>query len=60
VIIATSIYNDVLKSYGGYSRQALLFIGFGWLAATIALAIILKKSSWRNLDIVSERGQEID
>ena len=60
IIIATSIYDDVSKSYGGYSRVAVLLIGCGWLAATIALAIILKKSLWRNLDIVSERAREID
>ena len=60
VIITTSIYGDVVKSYGGYSRKAVLLIGFGWMVATVVVALIFKRSSWRNVDIVSDDVRQTD
>ncbi|UCD59164.1 MAG: sodium-dependent transporter, partial [Candidatus Hydrogenedentota bacterium] len=60
VILVSSIYNDLLKSYGGYSRTSVLVIGFGWLAATVAVALIFKRSLWRDVEIGNEKAIDVD
>lgn len=48
VILVSSIYSDVVSSYGGYDRSAVLLIGTGWLAMTVTVAFLFKRSGWKN------------
>ncbi len=38
IITAWSIHDEFSKPYGGYSTQALVFVGFGWVMATFLLS----------------------
>ncbi len=49
-LIDRSLTEELLSPYGpagGYSAWALVGIGLGWLVATLLLAIIIDRHSWR-------------
>lgn len=48
MVLLFSIYNEIVIPYGGYSRSATLIIGFGWLLATLLIAIGLSRLKWRD------------
>ncbi|HDS59659.1 MAG TPA: sodium-dependent transporter [Thermoplasmatales archaeon] len=50
VVLLFSVYNEIVIPYGGYSRSATMVIGFGWLLATLLIAIGLSRLKWRTDD----------
>lgn len=47
IILFSDLITEMKKPYGGYSWHALFFIGWLWVLATIAAAIIIARKKWR-------------
>lgn len=48
IILIYTIVEEVMASYGGYSRAATLTIGLGWIITTFIMALILYREKWKN------------
>ncbi len=48
IILLTDIATEIRKPYGGYSWQAVFFIGWMWLLATLAAAVAIARKKWRS------------
>ena len=41
VLVDTSLAHEIAKPYGGYHRNAVLWLGVGWLGGTLLIAFVL-------------------
>ncbi len=47
IILLSDIAGEIKKPYGGYSWQAIFFIGWLWILATLAISIVIARGKWR-------------
>ena len=46
VILLSDIIVEVREPYGGYSWQAIFFVGWLWILATLAAAVFIARRKW--------------
>jgi NSS family neurotransmitter:Na+ symporter len=46
-LLDRSLAQEVAEPYGGYSPEAVIGIGVGWLLVTLVIAIVIDLHSWR-------------
>lgn len=47
VMLVSGVWENFQKPYGGYSWNAVLILGAGWVSATLIAALIFKQARWK-------------
>lgn len=47
VMLITGIWENIQKPYGGYSWNAVLTVGVGWLMATLFVSLFFTRAKWK-------------
>ncbi len=47
IILLSDIVSEIKEPYGGYSWQAMFFIGWLWVLATVAAAVMVARRKWQ-------------
>jgi len=60
VVIGFALYSELSGNYEGYSTQALLIFGVGWLVAAGIISVILVRYPWKGDTLTHEHEPEED
>ena len=47
IILLSDIIGEIKEPYGGYSWQAIFFIGWLWILGTISAALYIARKRWQ-------------